>query len=225
MKCKEMKPLLMDFIYDEISEADRRFFESHISQCESCQKELASLQKTSTILQQWEDVDPNFNVVMIAEKSSWVSLVKQRLRQLIPTPKKIGYGAAYAIAGIFLILAIANTEVTYRQGEFKINMGLFSRPSSKVQPEKLLTQEFLDQWRKENYYLMSSLIQQSEQRQRKERASDMLQLRQDFARQRIEDLNLVGLGLDNIEQNTVRQLRKTDNNMNELIQLINAQLK
>jgi hypothetical protein len=106
-----------------------------------------------------------------------------------------------------------------------MSMGLFSRPPSLQKSENILTQEFLDQWRNENYYLMSSLIQQSEQRQRKERTSNILQLRQELARQRIEDLNLVGLGLDNIEQNTVRQLKRTDNNLNELIQLINTQIK
>jgi len=225
MKCNEIKPLFMDFLYNEITKEDQRLFEAHLSQCESCQKELESLQKTSNILQQWEDVDPDFNVVMVSENVSWVSLVKQRLNQFFPVPKKLAYGFAYAAAGIFLLLAIANTEISYRQGEFKMSMGLFSKPASQQQPENVLTQEFLNQWREDNYYLMSSLIQQSEQRQRKERTSNILQLRQEFARQRIEDLNLVGLGLDNIEQTTVRQLKRTDSNLNELIQLINTQMK
>ena len=225
MKCNEIKPLLMDFVYNEITEEDRHLFEAHLSQCDSCQKELEALQKTSNILQQWEDVDPDFNVVMVSEKVSWSSLVKQRLSQLFPSHKKLVYGFVYATIGIFLLLAVVNTEISYKQGEFKMNMGLFSKPASQEQHENLLTQEFLDQWRKENYYLMSSLIQQSEQKQRKERTADFLQLRQDLAQQRIEDLNLVGLGLDNIEQTTSRQLMRTDNNLNELIQLINNQLK
>ena len=72
---------------------------------------------------------------------------------------------------------------------------------------------------------MSTLLQQSEARQRKEMASAILQLRQDFETKRIEDLNLVGVGLNNIEQNTVRQLRRTDNSLNEIIRYINAQKK
>lgn len=225
MKCNEIKPLFMDFVYDEISEQDRAVFEAHLSQCDTCQKELEALQKTSNILQQWEDVDPDFNVVMVSEKVSWVSVLKQRVSQIFPRPKRLIYGFAYGAVALFLLLAIANTEISYRQGEFKISMGLFSKPQSQEQPENILTQEFLDQWRKENYYVISSLIEQSEQRQRKERTTDILQLRQEFARQRIEDLNLVGLGLDNIEQNTFRQLKRTDNNLNELIQLINTQMK
>lgn len=225
MNCSELKPLFVDFIYDEISDEDRQLFEAHLAHCESCQQQLAALQNTSHVLQRWEDVDPDFNVVMVSEKVSWFTQVKERVRQLFPRPAKFGYAVAYAVVGVLLLLAIANTEISYRQGEFKMSMGLFSRSVTPKQAENALTQEFIDQWRKENYYLMSSLIQQSEERQRKERTSEILRLRQDLAQQRIEDLNLVGLGLDNIEQNTFRQLKRTDTNLNELMQLINAQLK
>jgi hypothetical protein len=72
---------------------------------------------------------------------------------------------------------------------------------------------------------MSSLLERSETKQRKEMASAILQLRQDFERKRIEDLNLVGFGLNNIEENTFRQFKRTDNSLNEIIRYINAQQK
>ena len=215
----------MDFLYDEISNEDLRSLEAHLSECGACQKELESLKKTSHILQKWEDVDPDFNVVMVTEKVSWISRLKESLAQLFPKPKNVAHGLAYVAVGVFLLLAIANTEISYRQGEFKLSMGLLSKPSSQENPENSLTQEFLDQWQKENYFLVNSLIQQSELKQKKETASAILQLRQDLERQRIEDMSLVGYGLDNIERNTYHQIRRTDNSLNELIQLINAQRK
>lgn len=225
MNCNDLKPLFMDYLYDEISNEDRSLFLVHLAECDSCQKELESLRQTSNILQQWEDVDPDFNVVMVTEKVSRFSHLKERWTQLLPKPKKIAYGLAYVAVGILLLLAIANTEISYRQGELKMSMGLFSKPSSQQKTDQYLTKEFIEQLQKENYYLMSSLLEQSEAKQRKEMASAILQLRQDFEHKRIEDLNLVGIGLNNIEQNTYHQLRRTDNSLNEIIRYINAQRK
>lgn len=225
MNCNDLKPLFMDFLYDEISDKDRSLFVAHLSECDSCQQELRALKQTSHILQRWENVDPDFNVVMVTEQISWFSHVKHRLTHLIPKPKKVVYGFVYAAIGIFLLLAIANTEVSYRQGEFKMSTGLFSKPASPQKTDEYLTKEFIEQLQKENYYLMSSLLERSESRQRKEMASAILQLRQDFERKRIEDLNLVGVGLNNIEENTFRQFKRTDNSLNEIIRYINAQNK
>lgn len=223
MNCNDLKTLFMDFLYDEISDTDRDLFLTHLSQCQSCQQELAALKKTSNIIQQWENVDPDFNVVVVTDKVSWHHYLKDRLAHLIPKPRKIAYGIIFATAIIFLLLAAANTEITYRQGEFKMNLGLFSRPATQQSADKLLASEFIEQLQKQNYYFTNSLIQQSEERQRKELASAILQIRQDFERKRIEDLNLVGFGLDKIEQNTFRELKRTDNSLNELIRYISEQ--
>lgn len=223
MNCNQIQPLFMDFLYDEISDDDRQMVQAHLSECDSCQRELDSLRKTSQLLQQWEEVDPDFNVVMVTEKVSWFGRLKGWVTKLLPRPKKIVYGLAYSLVGVLLVLAVANTEIVYRQGEFNVRMGLFSKPTPLQTTDNLATQQLLEQLQKDNYILMNSLIQQSETRQRKEIASALIQLRQDVERQRVEDLSLVGFGLDNVEKNTVRQMRKTDNSLNELIRLINAQ--
>lgn len=225
MKCNDLKPLFMDFVYDEISDEDRQLLMAHLSTCESCQREMESLKQTSHILQQWEDVDPDFNVVMVTEKESRLNRLTVGVRRLLPKKKKIAYGFAYLAVAVFLLLAIANTQISYRRGEFDLRMGLFSKPSSRQNADRYLTREFVEQLQQENYYLMTSLIEQTEAKQRKEMASAILQLRQDFERKRLEDLNLVGVGLNNIEQQTIRQLRKTDNSLNELIRYIHAQRK
>jgi hypothetical protein len=215
----------MDYIYDEISDKDRSLFLAHLSQCQACQKELAALKQTSNILQRWEDVDPDFNVVMLMEKVSWFSKMKGALASLFPTPKRFVYGFATVIVGVFLLLAIANTEISYRKGEFKMSLGLFSKPPAKTTVDDALTQQLIQKLQQENFYLTSSLIQQSEARQRKELASNILKLKQDFEHQRVEDLNMVGFGLDNIEKNTFRKIESTDKSLNEIIRLINAQSK
>ncbi len=225
MKCSDLKPLLMDYCYDEISNEDRSLFLAHLAECQSCQQELEALKRTSSILQCWENVDPDFNVVLVTEKAPWFGQLKERLAHIIPKPKKVAFGLAAFALGIFVFLAIANTEISYRQGEFKMSMGLFSKSSEQAADNNLLTQQFIEKLQQENYYLTNSLIQQSELRQRKELAANILKLKQDFERRRVEDLNLVGFGLDNIEKKTYRQIERTDKSLNEIIQLINAQPK
>lgn len=225
MNCNDLKPLFMDYLYDEIAEDDRKQLLEHLSRCRSCQAEFNALKKTSNLLQKWEDIDPDFNVIMVTENVSWWSQLKNFIANVTPRPKKIVLGLAYATAGFLLLLSIANTQISYRQGEFQMSMGLFSKPATQLTQDDVLTKQVLEKLQQENYYLMSTLLQQSEARQRKEIAATVLQLRQDFERQRVEDLNLVGYGLNNIEQNTNRQIQQTGRSLNEIIQLINAQGK
>lgn len=225
MSCKDMQSLLMDFLYDEISDADRELFLAHLADCKSCQQDYISLKRTSSILQEWEDVNPDFNIIVVNEKSHWANYLKDLLAKLIPRPKKLAYGVIGSLVGIFLLLAAANTEISYQQQEFKLRLGLFQKPVNAAKTDNLATQRLIEQLQQENYLLMTSLIQQSEARQRKEMSAAMIQLRQDIERQRIEDLNLVGFGLENIERNTYHRIQKTDNSLNEFIRLINAQPK
>lgn len=226
MKCNDVKPLFMDYLYDEISDEDKSLFLAHLSQCQSCQKELESLEKTSHILQQWEDADPDFNVVRVTEKVPWLRHLKERWFQLTSKPGKIALGLVYAAVVIFLLLAMANTEISYRNGEFQFSSGLFSKPALQQKTaDDLYSQQLLEKLQRENYLLVNTLIQQSEARQKKELTSALIQFRQDIERQRVEDLNLVGYGLDNIERKTFRQIRRTDNSLNELIRLISTQEK
>ncbi|MDZ7375476.1 MAG: hypothetical protein ONB13_02540 [candidate division KSB1 bacterium] len=73
--------------------------------------------------------------------------------------------------------------------------------------------------------MMTTLIQQSEARQRQEFAANLLKLKKDIERQRLEDLHLVGLGLEDIEQKTVKKIERTDRSLNEFIRLISGQQK
>ncbi len=219
-----MRSLLMDFLYDEISDADRELFLAHLATCKSCQQDYIALKRTSRMLQEWEDVNPDFNFIVVSEKSHWANYLRDLLAKLIPRPRKLAYGVIGSLVAIFLLLAAANTEISYQSKEFKLRLGLFQKPTSAAaSADKLATQRLIEQLQQENYLLMTSLIQQSEARQRKEMESAFIQLRQDIERQRIEDLNLVGLGLDNIERNTYHRIQKTDNSLNEFIRLINAQ--
>ncbi len=225
MKCKEFRPLFMDFIYDEISETDRRLLLSHLEQCEKCRTEIESLKNTSKILQLSEDIQPDFNLTLVTEKNSWAQNFRDRLRRFLPAAQKLGLSLGYGVIAVLLFMAISNTEISYQQGNFSLRMGLFSKNKPTEQTELLnaKTQQVIDNLRQENYYLTKTLIEQSEARQRQEWAATLTEFNQTLEQKRLQDLNLISNGLVNFERNTNNKLQRTDNSLNELLRHISMQ--
>ena len=81
MKCDQMHSLMIDYLYDEISDKNRGILESHLATCEKCSAEINTLKSTSKILQKWEDVEPDFNLVMVSEKVTWLNNLKEKLEK------------------------------------------------------------------------------------------------------------------------------------------------
>lgn len=227
MKCDQLRPLMIDYLYDEISDEDRKLLNSHLKECEKCRAELESMKSTSQILQKWEDVEPGFNLVIVTKNVSWFENIKERLKSSLPAPKKIGLGLAYGLVGIFLILAIGNTEISYQQGNFKMRIALFSKPTAPVQNQisAETTHQVLQKFRQENLYLMKTMIEQSESRLRKEWATTLTDFNQNLEQQRIRDLQLISAGLFDIERNTYKKIQRTDNSINELMRYISTPRK
>lgn len=223
MKCENIRPLIMDFLYEEISEEDRKIVEAHISHCEACQQELDTFKNTSQILQKWEDIEPDFNLVMMTEKSTRFEQLKKAWASFWPSPKKLAYGFGFGFVAFFFLMAIANTRISYQSGDFSISMSLFSQPQEQTTQQFVPTKEWTEEFQKQNYYMMNSMIQQSEARQKTEWNSTLAQFNQDLERQRYNDLQVMGAGLNNIEKTTYQQIQQTENSLNEWIRHINAQ--
>ncbi len=223
MKCDTIRPLIMDFLYDEISEEDRKIVEAHLSQCETCQREFETLKNTSRILQKWEDIEPDFNLVMMTEKTTRFEKIKKAWASFWPSPRKLVYGFGLGFAAVFLLMAIANTSITYHSGEFSISMSLFSQPQETKTSQVMPSKEWVEEFQKQNYYLMNSLIQESEARQKSEWNQTLAQFNQNMERQRYNDLQVLGAGLNNIEKSTYQQIKRTENSINEWIRHISAQ--
>ncbi len=227
MKCEEVRPFLIELLYDEIADEDRELVRAHLSHCEKCQAEFASLKSTSNILQKWEEVDPQFKLVLVTETESWTSRLKELFGKIIPDP---GLGLrrfGYVLAGVFLLLAIANTEISYQNGNFRIRMALFPA-KQEMTPTGLTTAQteaLIKKIQQENYYLTQSLIAQSEARLRNEWAASLTELNKTYEQQRLKDLQLIGSGLVNLERNTFQRIKNTNNSINELLRYISAPQK
>ena len=227
MKCEEVRPLLIDLLYDEISAEDEKRVRSHLENCQQCWEEFASMKSTSNILQKWEDVDPKFKLVLVNESVSWLERAKQFLGKILPgravAVRRFGYG----LAAIFLLLAIANTEISYQQGNFHMRMSLFpgQKQSAPASLTSAQTEALIKKIQQENYYLTQSLIAQSETRLRNEWATSLTQLNKTYEQQRLKDLQLIGSGLVSLERNTYQKIKRTDSSLNQLLRYISAPQK
>ena len=209
----------MDFLYDEISDENKKLLQTHLSLCQSCREEFESLKETTQILQQSNEVEPNFNMVFVSEtKSIWAGL-----KDVISfSPKKIAYGFAIGLVSVLLILSLTNLEITYKNGNYSLKMSII--PTKTEQQKEIINNEVIAQLQQQNLQLMNTLIQNSEERYRKQLISTLAQFSRDFDSRRANDLQLVGLGLDEVEKNIYSRIEKrTNSQLNNMIKYINAQ--
>lgn len=219
MKCDDTKLLLMDLLYNEISEENEAMLKDHLSECVSCREEFESLKNTSGIMQKWEDVDPKLNLVFVSDKKSIFGALKDKFSF---APKKLAYGFALGFVTVVLLFSLANTEISYKDGDFSLKMGIFKNGAEQNQLSPEMQQALMAQVREQNAQLINQLMQQSEQRQRQELAATLAKFSQEFNYQRTNDLKLVGAGLNEIEQKLYLQVEKqTNDRFNNLIRYIN----
>lgn len=217
MKCDQIHTLMMDYLYDELSKEELEAFESHLSQCKECREEIESLRTTSGILQQWGEAEHDIRVIAIKERSSSSGKLKEFFSKGVFRPKKLTYGFACALSVVFLLLALVNTEISINNGNFNMRISFFKRPDSQVNTDIVKSSQLVEELVRENFQLTSSLIEQSEARQRQELAYVLSSFKKDIDQQRYQDLNLIQYGFKDLEKNTYQQMRQIDNTLNEII--------
>ena len=122
-----------------------------------------------------------------------------------------------------MLMALTNTEIRYHEGDFSVKASLL-RQKEQQQTIPTLNHELLAQVQRQNIRLMSQMIQQSEQRQRQQLLTALNQFSNSYESRRSTDLQLMSEGLLDIERQLNQRLeRRTSDQFNDLIRLINAQ--
>jgi hypothetical protein len=219
MKCSDTKIYLMDLLYDEINEEDNILLKNHLSDCSTCREEFESLKKTSNVLQQWEDVEPNLNLTFVKESASFWEMLKEKFAF---SPKQAAIAFSLGFAFVLLVLSIFNTEISYQNGNFAMKMSLVPRKEElKTAP---LTEHQLAQIQQYNIGLINNLITQSETKQQQHLISTLTAFSKEYDSRRSNDLQLVGVGLEQVERNLYTKMQQQINNQhNNLIRMINTQ--
>ena len=105
----DRQELLVGFIYDELSAAERREMEAHVAVCSECRVEVEGFRSTRAHLAMWAPPEPDLGFRVIRGGSTPASALPRRAR-LVPA---LAFAAA-AVLVLAAAAAIANVEVRYR---------------------------------------------------------------------------------------------------------------
>jgi hypothetical protein len=217
MNCEQIRTLMMDYLYDELSKEDHETFNAHLDQCRECREEMESLKTTSGILQQWKGVESEIRVIAVKERSFTFAKFKEFLNDGFFRPKKLAIGFACAFSAIFLFLALANTEISISNGNFKMRMSLFDGSEQLAHSGIANSSQAVEELLRENLQLTRSLIEQSEARQRQELAYVLSSFKEDIDLQRYQDLSLIKYGLKELQKNTYQKMEQIDSTLTEFV--------
>ncbi|MBL7136001.1 MAG: zf-HC2 domain-containing protein [Candidatus Marinimicrobia bacterium] len=219
MKCEDFKLIMIDYIYDETSPGNRTELENHLKGCESCQEKFSVLKATSNMLRKWEDVEPKVNLTFVNESKNFFAGFIEKLR-----PVKILYGLGIAFASLLIILSIANTSISYKDGDFGLQMSLF-KISPKEQVSGIVTKMDLEDLRRDNLNLVSHLFEEYSRQQRIETVMLFDEFNKDIEHKRQTDLRLVSGVLQQVHYGAEQRLDRTDKALSSLIHYVNMQTR
>ena len=218
MKCEEFKTLIVDYIYDEISEKDREKLEKHLEHCSSCLAEFNEFKKTSGVLQQWEDEESDVNLTFETNKKRWFSDLWEKV-QIGSTVRGMGL----AFASVLILLSLANTKIQYKEGDFTFEMGFRKSQQAEIPSEMIMTKADLDQLKMENLAMISNLMQDYSKQNKVETVSLVNEYYKEIENKRKTDLQLVSGAIEKIHYGAEERINQTDRTLNDLIRYVNMQ--
>lgn len=104
--------LLVSYIYDEISDRDRREVEAHLAACGDCREEIAGLRSTRGYLASWAPPQPDLGFRIVSGAAAPAPVQAMPRRRFAPV---FGFAAAAALV-LAAAVSIANIEVRYDAG-------------------------------------------------------------------------------------------------------------
>lgn len=102
------RELIVGYLYDDLTDAERRSFDAHLSVCDECRTEVVGLRATRSHLSVWAPPEPEFAFRIVREQAPSAKVLPMRARW----KPALGLAAA-AVLVLAAAGAIANIEVKY----------------------------------------------------------------------------------------------------------------
>ena len=218
MKCKEFTNDLISLAYGDIDKDREEKLRAHLKVCSRCRQELEELKKTSKVLSEWKDEEPEMKYVFV-KKESFSKKVREAFIELA-WPKKFALSFSAAAIAVLILLAATNTTISGSRGTWRISMRLHSEKTDNNQ--EILAQA-LKSYQKELIVLISRMVEDSEIRQQKITDYKLAQITEQFNRARHTDLAVLGNELQGLQKTTQGQFYKTNEVLSNLIQFASYQ--
>ena len=118
MNC-ESQELIVGYLYDDLTDTERRSFDAHLSVCAECRQEVAGLRATRDHLARWSPPEPDFAFRIVREQAAPPAKVLPIGSRFVPA---LGLAAA-AVLVLAAATAIANLEVRYDSSGLVVRTG------------------------------------------------------------------------------------------------------
>jgi hypothetical protein len=115
------KELLVAYLYDEATKAERAEFERHQADCVSCHNELQAFQNVREELSAWQM--PFVPHIEIVTPRTALDALRDFVR-LVPGWFKITSGLATAAAAALVVFALTGTRISFGNGGFDAKFGV-----------------------------------------------------------------------------------------------------
>ncbi len=217
MNCEKMKLLMMDFLYEELDRDEEQAFQAHLKSCPTCANELESLRQTHDLMAAMPDPESvGERLVFQAGRAGGLFDWLRSAKALLPgsRPGRIALTGLSVLVAFMLLGSLVNLRITYDHSGLQISMGRAHTLS-----EQQLT-EIVGRLQEENARMLTTLLAEERVRQQQELDKVLTAFARSIAEQRKEDLQLIGRGLEAVQQRTTMQFNQTDQYLRTLVQQV-----
>lgn len=222
MKCNKTENMLLDYFYNELDENDCREFEKHLETCADCSGELEEMRLTSKAMGTWEVPEQKINMVFVSEKLSIIDRIKEMLPSFDLLRKRPAMSFMYGLAGVFLMLSVANFEVSYDSdsGSFNMATSMFGKKAEKEDASEYeLANRQLMETQSQMIELVNQMMSERETRQQEYTYDLVSDVVRELENRRENDLKEFGLNLVRISEMTDQNNRYINANRSMLVDL------
>ncbi len=218
MKCDIIETKLIDFLYGELPQKKQQSVKQHISECEACRKELASLKQSHLLLNKLPVEPPPLPLTGFSEQTEQELSLGQRILQLLPhsVPGKLAFAAASFLLLFVLAGSLAHLRFEWNQQSFVISMGT----QDNAQLSDTEKAALVNQIQQQNMQMMQTLVTNT----RQEDAQFYKQMFSEYAyaiqERQNEQMKALADHINTFYTNTNSRLQLTDKALNNLIQTI-----
>jgi len=128
-----------------------------------------------------------------------------------PGVQRWGFAAAMVLIG----LAVAKPSITVGSGGFNLAFGVY--PVQNVQLTDSAIEQKLKVERMETLRMVSEVIQQASEEQRRDYTLTLASFARDVERQRMQDINWMETGMTNIQRSSQTDIMKTNRVLDDII--------
>lgn len=210
------KLLLMDYLFDEMSDQQKKEFEQKLSNDKDLLKELEELQGAKKLL----------NELPVENSAAKILLLNDDKETNSEADDRFNWSWITTIAATFLITAVMLLLLEVKLESTNTGVGL-SFGERAVELEQGISEEqaltLISQLQRENSLLISEMIEEVRIEHQQQLENVVTTLAAYYEQQRRQDLMQIAEGISQLEEDTYYRFRQTGETIEDLIYAVNYQ--